>query len=175
MAAESGSIGDLLKYQGRLSPSTELDDQNNKTQNKHFPDGSPNPPFRPHPTPPHPILHHHLYNRQDSGIIRKPLTLPLAESRLPTLASEDVPEDDGDSNYNYLLSSSDKKRMVRFMQSQQSTEVGKEDEAQIGTFGDLPAVFPVKYSRNRRHTLANVRWVPRCVRCGLGSSLFYRF
>ena len=148
MAAESGNIGDLLKYQGRVSPSEsdEIKPEPRSSVRHHLPDS----------------VIKHYYNRQDSGLNRKPLSLLFGETRLPTLASEDVPDDDlkdpgyrpksGDSHFGGIPG---KPRMVRFLQQQRSDSTGS-DEAELGTFGDIP-VFSVPYSRSRRHTLANVR------------------
>lgn len=184
MAAESGRIGDLHKY--RDADEAKSSAENSKSLFKNY-SGSAYPS--------------HAFRRQDSGVERKALSLPI-EQVLPLAAnlreSPDTESEVTDSETKLINSGTrlkdietrltdpgtrltdsetrltdtessrlaqlrfnmnpveSKGRMVRFTSPNQRSDSIGVDEAELGTFGDLP-VYPVKFSKSRRHTLANVR------------------
>lgn len=159
MAAESGNINDLHKYQGRASLAEE-------EESDQFSPTLPRSSFGMTAADP---LMKSAFGRQDSGVSRKLVPLPLEKIQLTGTSDREGILDENNTNIRLhclaqlrfvsqateKCSEANKINRNASIPQQRSDSIGSE-EAELGTFGELP-VYPVRFSKNRRHTLANVR------------------
>lgn len=165
MAAESGNINDLHKYQSRPMHTESEESDLFCTSPHEVPSRS---SFGKSPLSGNTLdsSQKSFLGRQDSGVNRKLTPLALDKINLSGASDDCINENVTDSSSINLCKlrfnpehdiKGDRKPKTKSntVRNKRSDSITTE-EAELGTFGELP-VYPARFSKNRRHTLANVR------------------